>query len=241
MSSSAITLATATARIASGSATSVDCAGKAAVDVYLEVTAVSGTATPTLTVILETSSDSATWTELGRFTAVTAAGRERIVVASALRYVRARWTITGTDPSFTFSVVGLAVQVFAAVTDLHQVGVRDVADADQTEVSGALVKRSVYAEGYLAASGKYTLPITAWGDDLTLCVAQLAAWDIMTVAVGFDPESAANTNWIERRNEAQRWLEWVAAGKVSPVGIVDSSPDVTESGFDIDSDTPRGW
>jgi phage gp36-like protein len=138
---------------------------------------------------------------------------------------------------------------YAEESDLVSVGVPETITVemgvDAAAVTAAcdaiLTKRSVYADGYLSASGKYTLPLTAWGDDLTLAVAQLAAWDIMTVAIGFDPEGGANANWIERRNEAQRWLEWVAAGKISPVGIVDSTTDTSESGFDVDSDTSRGW
>ncbi len=238
-----IVLASAAARIATGNGSGVDLGALAAVDIVLEVTTVSGTATPTLTVIVQTSSDNATWTELGTFADVLAAGRERLVIANALRYVRVCWEVSGTTPSFTFSVTGSAIQVFATVDDLHQVGVRPVVleDADPTEVSGALVKRTSFAEGYLSGSGRYTLPLTAWGDDLRLCVAQLAAWDIMTVSVGFDPESAANGNWRDRRDEALAWLRDIAAGKIAPIGVVDSTPTVTGSRVAIRSNRLRGW
>ncbi len=132
---------------------------------------------------------------------------------------------------------------FAAIGDLAQVGVPAAVTAEipVATLNGILTKRSVYAEGYLAASGRYTLPITAWGDDLRLAVAQLSGWDVMTVVVGINPETPAGAVWQARRDEAQRWLEGVAAGRVSPVGIVDSTPDDAEEDFVVASDTPRGW
>jgi phage gp36-like protein len=115
---------------------------------------------------------------------------------------------------------------------------RDIVSAD---LDAMLDDRSRYADDYLVASGRYTLPLTAWGGSLTLAVAQLTAWDVMTAIVGMNPDEAANGNWIERRNEAQRWLEGVAAGRVVPIGIVDSTPDATENPVAGASDTLRGW
>ena len=71
---------------------------------HLHVTAASGT-TPTLDVIIQHSTDNATWVDLITFTQVTAAGKERIEVTGTVnRYVRAIYTIGGTGPSFTFAV-----------------------------------------------------------------------------------------------------------------------------------------
>jgi hypothetical protein len=67
----------------------------------------SGT-TPSLLVFVETSSDGTTWRELGAFTALFAAGSQRASFPGADRFVRARWALGGTDPSFTFSVSGEA-------------------------------------------------------------------------------------------------------------------------------------
>lgn len=70
----------------------------------LNVTAASGT-TPNLVVVLETTIDGTNWDTIGTFAAKTAAGREVILVNPVIgRRVRARWTITGTTPSFTFEV-----------------------------------------------------------------------------------------------------------------------------------------
>lgn len=70
----------------------------------LDVTAASGT-TPSMTVVIESTLDGTNWDALGTFAAKTAAGREVITINPVIgRRVRARWTITGTTPSFTFSV-----------------------------------------------------------------------------------------------------------------------------------------
>lgn len=71
----------------------------------LNVTAASGT-TPNLVVVIESTLDGTNWDALGTFAAKTAAGREVITINPVIgRRVRARWTITGTTPSFTFSVL----------------------------------------------------------------------------------------------------------------------------------------
>lgn len=72
------------------------------------VTAASGT-TPSLTVIVEHSPDNATWATHTTFTAATAANTERKVLSGLDRYVRARWTVSGTTPSFTWSLQGESV------------------------------------------------------------------------------------------------------------------------------------
>jgi len=73
----------------------------------LDVTAASGT-TPNLTVFIESTLDGTNWDTLpdGTFAAKTAVGREVINLTAPVvaRRVRVRWAITGTTPSFTFSV-----------------------------------------------------------------------------------------------------------------------------------------
>ena len=70
----------------------------------LDVTAASGT-TPNLTAFVETTVDGTNWDVIGTFAAKTAAGREVIVINPLVgRRLRGRWVITGTTPSFTFSV-----------------------------------------------------------------------------------------------------------------------------------------
>lgn len=75
----------------------------------LHVSAASGT-TPSMTVQLNTSPDGINWTALGSaFTAATAATDQHKVFAGCDRYLQAVATITGTTPSFTWSLTGSAV------------------------------------------------------------------------------------------------------------------------------------
>lgn len=71
----------------------------------LHVTAASGI-TPTLDVVIEDTLDGTNWNVVGTFARLTAAGREVINVTTLFAdRLRARWTIGGTTPSFTFSVI----------------------------------------------------------------------------------------------------------------------------------------
>ncbi len=73
--------------------------------VTLDITAASGT-TPSMTVTIEDSpTGTGQWTQLAAFPAQTAAGTNVQRITGAVHdYIRARWTITGTTPSFTFSL-----------------------------------------------------------------------------------------------------------------------------------------
>ncbi len=76
---------------------------------YLDVTSVSGT-TPSMTVTMQDSPDGNTWYNIpsGAFTAVTAAGTQRLLLSNCGQYIRASIAVTGTTPSFTtnLQVVG---------------------------------------------------------------------------------------------------------------------------------------
>jgi hypothetical protein len=72
--------------------------------VQLNVTAASGT-TPNLVVLVEDSLDGTTWNTIGTFSAKTTTAREVINITTPFTdQVRVSWTITGTTPSFTFTV-----------------------------------------------------------------------------------------------------------------------------------------
>jgi len=83
----------------------------------LNVTAVSGTGSPTLTCFVDTSSDGGTtWFQIASGAAITATGTQIIQLGAGTAAtpavlfgdtVRLRWTITGTTPSFTFSAIGI--------------------------------------------------------------------------------------------------------------------------------------
>lgn len=70
----------------------------------LDVTAAGGVS-PTLDVVIEDTLDGTTWNTVGTFGPKTAAGREVINITTPFAdRLRARWTVGGTTPSFTFSV-----------------------------------------------------------------------------------------------------------------------------------------
>jgi hypothetical protein len=71
---------------------------------FVDVTAVSGT-TPSLTIVVETSWDGATWWTHTSLTAITATGKVRQTLQFLGTFLRLNDTITGTTPSFTFSAV----------------------------------------------------------------------------------------------------------------------------------------
>jgi len=76
--------------------------------VILNVTAVSGT-TPSLTVEVQWSNDGTTFVSAGTpdtFTAITAAGTAQKSMTVKGRYVRLKYTVSGTTPSFTFDALG---------------------------------------------------------------------------------------------------------------------------------------
>lgn len=101
-----------TPRTATGTGTTVDftTGPTAGQRVYanLHVLSVSGTATPTLTVAVQSDDNSGMTspTTRGTFVAKTAIGGEAMEIASpgTERYWRVTWTITGTTPSFLFLV-----------------------------------------------------------------------------------------------------------------------------------------
>lgn len=72
--------------------------------VALVVTAASGTG-PSMTVTLEDTLDGTNWFTIGSFAAKTAAATEVINITQPFTdQIRVKWAITGTTPSFTFSV-----------------------------------------------------------------------------------------------------------------------------------------
>ncbi len=73
--------------------------------VQLNVTAAAGTG-PTLDVVVEDTLDGTNWNVLVTFAQRGAAGREVLNLAGTFAdRLRVRWTVGGTAPSFTFSVL----------------------------------------------------------------------------------------------------------------------------------------
>jgi hypothetical protein len=98
-------LATSSARTATGQGSAVSTNVDQAQVAKLDVTAASGT-TPSLTVTIEESPNGSTgWSTHSSFTARTGTGSQVIDLKKRSQpFLRASWTISGTTPSFTFSV-----------------------------------------------------------------------------------------------------------------------------------------
>jgi hypothetical protein len=92
-----------------GQSNSVDLKDYSVATVVLRVSAASGT-NQTLDVWLQHSSDNSTWTDMaeenlqGLFQRTSSAGQQSVTIDEFARYVRAKWVISGTNPSFTFEI-----------------------------------------------------------------------------------------------------------------------------------------
>jgi phage gp36-like protein len=236
---SPITLHASAARTASGVGDAVDLGLGTHVALRLAVSAAAG-ATPTLVVAVETSPDDLVWRSLGTFGSVTAAGLAKLTLAGADQYVRARWTVGGVGPSFTFSLGGSASVVYATPEDLASHGLPEgwLAGVSAPDQAKALLAASGVVDSYLA--GQFTLPLAAWGPEITRVVCHIASWDLMC-RKGFDPEDPADGAIQTRYEAAIRWLEKVSAGRVVPPGVEDSTPDVDEMSAVAAGDPPRSW
>lgn len=100
------TLVPSAARTASGDSGVLDGWGVAnTARVQLQITAFAGTS-PTLDVVIEDTLDGTNWNVVGTFAQKTGTGREVVNLSTPFAdRLRARWTVGGTSPSFTFSVL----------------------------------------------------------------------------------------------------------------------------------------
>jgi phage gp36-like protein len=135
------------------------------------------------------------------------------------------------------------MSAYATSTNLTDFGIsaETLGSVPAGQADRILAGCSAVADGYLQSSGRITLPLTAWGDDLRMAVCKLGAWELMTVVLGHNPDDPNNFVWKDRAAEARTWLESVARGLITPVGLVDSSPTVEETGTEIYTEPRRGW
>jgi phage gp36-like protein len=117
-------------------------------------------------------------------------------------------------------------------------GIPDV-DGQRPPIEGT----SDYMDGYLGK--QFTLPLLAFGDDIRECCAVITSWRILRVRglkPGENPED--NALYLDYK-EKIRWLEQIAAGKVTPVVTPSPTPgtggSVTPGGPMVLSNESRGW
>ena len=101
-----------TALTATGNTTGMDVGGAGTLRAQIQVSAVSGT-TPSVTVTIQTSHDNGAtdaWRTAGAaFSAITTVSNSPWQSFAVDRYVRVAYTVSGTTPSLTTTVVGEAV------------------------------------------------------------------------------------------------------------------------------------
>jgi phage gp36-like protein len=122
--------------------------------------------------------------------------------------------------------------------DIERLAIRAEAleELDEADVNAVILAASVEADGYLNAA--YTLPLTAWGDDLRAHVASLVVYRLLN-ARGRDPEGDPLVDQVHA--DAISWLKGVASGRILPPDIVDSTPDEYDGGGVVVSQARRGW
>jgi hypothetical protein len=226
------------AESAPGSGAAVDIGStRSCVEIKLEVTALSGSAEPTLTVSVETSPTGAgSWKSIGQFSTTDQVGFEKLVFAGCERYVRAVWSFTGTTPSATFVVSGQAHQLYADLGDLRLPD-GSLDDIAATTQAAGLLRATGQAASALASSN--TLPIVQWGADIRGAVKDIALYHIISDR-GFNPDGP-DAVIVKRHDDALAWFKEVAAGRQQPDGLVDSTSEVFEGGSYAVSTPSRGW
>lgn len=234
----AVTLQASAEVSASASGAAVDIGAlRSCLKLRLELSAIAGT-TPALAVKIETApATTGPWQKVADFPTLLAASAKDQVFADCRRYVRATWTLSGGTPTATFGVSGDAHVLYAKVADVgvHAIQPEAIKSVSAAEQAACCLAATDEADGYLG--GGKTLPLTAWGDDLTMQVAQIAAFRVLKRR-GFQPDGSDDLI-VKGRDDAISWLRGVGRGDIEPPGMIDSTPEVYEAGISVYSDTPR--
>jgi phage gp36-like protein len=204
----------------------------------LTVSAASGT-TPSLAVTVQTSKDNVVWVPLGSFDAVTTPGLWTQRLPGAFRYLRAAWSLSGTAPSFTFGVSGLALLVYATPVQFLKktLAGKSLSDLAPDVIDEGLCEATDDVDA--ALTGPYTLPLAAWGDDVVRRVVDIATLRLLA-ADGFSPEGENNLI-VKASDDAMSWLRQVHNETLKPRGIIDATPSVYDGGAAIVTRPKRGW
>lgn len=219
----AITLHASAAESASGASTPVDVGTlRKCARLKLEVSAISGTG-PGFEVVIETGpSSSGPWRGLGGWSVDVEQAVARLF-GETDRYVRASWTISGDDsPAVTFALVGEAHVLYVTPSQIDE---RSLPASAMDDLIGPLFEAclgaTAEADGYLAR--RYTLPLSAWDDALIQHTSHRALWYFMSRR-GFGPQGPDEVMHINT-DAALKWLDGVGAGRISPPGIIDATPE----------------
>lgn len=207
------------------------------IELDIIVTAVSGTA-PTLDVEIQTSRDGNVWAAVESFAQVTATGRVRLTTGDCLRYVRAVWTIGGTDtPTFTFLLDGTALPTFCPVGDIGHAKVLPSTLTKATKIEH-LLRATKKARSWIRS--RHSGTIISVGEEIARAVAKMAVVSLMVEEVGINPTSQGHVALFNERDKEVAFLKDIAAGKAS-ADVVDSTPTTKEGTGAVGTRTARGW
>lgn len=235
------TLRAEAAASASGQGSAVDIGVDTTLDLDLAVTAISGV----LNVFVDTSRDGAIgWTEVVprgedegpvRFAQVTAVGAQFLVFPDCERYVRVRWTLTGTA---TFRLTGKSVRVYAKTTDVPGLAVGCNCKKRSSErIDRAIREQTDTTDSALGMQGP--VPLETWGQDVRGGCATCAGVAII-IEDGMKLRQE-DEHLIEKCKAYDAWLDLVASGKRKPANAVDTTPTVEDGGAYAVTDQKRGW
>lgn len=119
------------ARTTSSDTGGLDSNGMGMISFSVLITATSGT-NQTMQISLDVSEDNSNWSEIYKTVRFTATGVNRFQrVSLSAKYYRIRWTLTGTSPSFTFSVTS----TLKAYSTKRNVVVSNYSDLDLTNLN----------------------------------------------------------------------------------------------------------
>jgi phage gp36-like protein len=105
---------------------------------------------------------------------------------------------------------------YCVVSDLYKHGCSSelLEGLSSDDITAVITARSRFCDGYLAAC--LVLPVTVVGQDLTMCCAQLSVFDVLVHLKRFTPETQDYEVFKGQFEQAMRWLEGVAGGKIKP-------------------------
>jgi phage gp36-like protein len=127
----------------------------------------------------------------------------------------------------------------ATLSDLGSLGLPGqlLAGLPAVQQQQALDSASAKVDSYLGAH--FTLPLTAYGQDIIEAEVNLASYQLL-VARGFNPEAGPDKAIKERYDETVKWLQGIAEGDLVP-NVADSSSGGAVGGPFVATSAQRGW
>lgn len=204
-----------------------------------DVSAITGT-TPAISFQLETSKDQSIAVPLGGVLGpYNAAISVHTNIAGARRYVRARWTITGTgSPTCTFAVSGSSLIVYADPADITTLVLPAAAlvSANDDQKARAILAMSDFADDKLDA--QFDFPLVMWPASFSLHVAGLSAFQLMRWR-GYQPEPGARDVFKDLHDQAITYIDQIA--QLGSTQFVDTTPTTPEGTSVVLTSVPRRW